>query len=137
MKSPRCTKAEKELRLATVIEWLCAGVPSRKMCANVREKWGLSACQVRRYLASARERLAGEQAHDRAANLALCVARLEMTFDMARRQGNVRMMICSTEAQARLLGLYEPTAQRVEICGGVSSAILDVPEKNQIAPSNT
>ena len=117
----KATKIEREIRVATVGQCLRRGWSRQKIVQYAAMKWGVRARQTDTYLALAHGQTARWLAKNRSRMEAHFLNQLDEAFSMAREANKPLTMIAAVEAAAKILGLYQPVAQRHGFSGLMGS----------------
>ncbi len=134
--TPRCTKAERMLRLALVTQWVVRNRPRPEMIKSAAIKWGISATALDNYVKSVRKHMEERHERTRSATESLYAEQYQRVFQVALDSGEVGAAINALDGGAKLLGLNKPTAQRFEFSGpdGEPMAVLNLPVKGSVPP---
>jgi hypothetical protein len=109
----RASKAELERRIDEVYDLLLSRVTHRAIVGYCAKKWGVSARQVRTYLARARARMAELAAESRPEQLAKAIADYDMLFAKQLAAGHLSEARQTLDSIVKLCGLAAP--ERLEL----------------------
>ena len=109
----RASRAEFERRVDEVYELLLSRVTYRAITGYCAKKWGVSARQVRTYMARARTRMADLAAESQPEKLAKAIADYDMLFAKQLAAGHLSEARQTLDSIVRLCGLAAP--ERIEL----------------------
>ena len=109
----RSSKAEVERRIDEVYDLLLSRVTVRAIAGYCAAKWGVSARQVRTYMARARERMAELAAETQTDKLAKAIADYDMLFAKQLAAGRLAEARQTLDSIVKLCGLAAP--ERIEL----------------------
>jgi hypothetical protein len=107
----RASRAERERRLAEIVELLAARASTRFIVRFAVEKWGIGERAAEKYLAEARERLRRLADVDRSAELGKAFAGYELILRRQFVAGDLRSARATLDKLVNLLGLATPVRQ--------------------------
>ena len=116
----RATKAEFERRVDEIYDLLLSRVTSRAIAGYAIKKWGVSARQVRTYVAQARLRIAELAAESQPEQLAKAIADYDMLFAKQLAGAHYGEARATLDSIVKLLGLAAPDKLEVYDFSGYS-----------------
>jgi len=117
----RPTRAEHEQRLTEVAELLVRRLGKEQIVRLGRQRWGVGARTMERYLAAARQRLAARAEHDPQLELGRALAAYDLLFAKMLAAGDLRGAAATIDRLVRLLDLTPEQLARRQGRSGVET----------------
>jgi len=108
MAGKRCTEAEYERRIETVVQWLSEGMPRRMIYTEVMRNFGVQPRQADDYMSEARKRLVAQFRETREEFVANQVAALEHLAHLATKGKQYSAAAGARATMARMIGVDAP-----------------------------
>lgn len=136
LSTPKCTKAELELRLDLVAQWVIEARSLPEMVRDAALKWGISRRAFENYISKVQKAFKLSRERRLESSTGRIGRQYQSLYRLSILAGELGTAKDCLDSEAKLDGLAKPVAQRYEFTGaeGGPLAMLELPAKGSVPP---